>query len=146
MAKRHSHFWDYELLASLGLIGLGHALKQESRRATSRRSMRTVPPLSDPARISPLTSFSDGMYWVAKDGDVLPGLYRARGVPGTPIYWERRANARADDSPIANFFGPCQQVYVEIREGEFFRSEGSGGWYWVRSLAPSDARGDVNTQ
>jgi hypothetical protein len=132
--EKPHHFWRAEVVISLGLLALGHAVRQESlaESRTQTALTRVDDPIVSPVKAS--TSFPDGMYWVANDGDVRPGLYRAPGVDGRRTYWEKFRNVAGDGLPSANYCAPGR-VYVELRSGEFFRSENSGGWTLVNGAS-----------
>jgi len=132
--EKSRHFWRDEFFISLGLLALGHAVRQESlaESQTQTALIRINDPIVPPD--TPSTSFADGLYWVAEDGDIRPGLYRAPGLVGHLTYWEKLSNVAGDGLPSVNYCAPGQ-VYVELRGGEFFRSENSGGWTIVNGAS-----------
>jgi len=136
--QRKGHFCRDDLAVSIGLIALGHILKQHAFAdrpmrvgASSPATPGTTPTFYAERRLK----FGDGMFWVAEDGDVLPGVFRADGIPGRSIYWERRLDASNEGLPLANYCAPGP-AYVELRPGEFFRSVNSGGWTRVADSSP----------
>ena len=142
--RRHSGlegiaFWSLLFLGSRALVKWSRQNREEEAsraRATAnhyddevippRRSSAPQPSYAAPRSSRPRPSIGDGMYLVGVDVDA--GTYRCEGLPGQNVYWERKRDASGESgSIISNFlgFGP---VYVTINEGEFFRSERSGGW------------------
>jgi hypothetical protein len=71
----------------------------------------------------------DGMYFVGVD--IPAGTYRCEGTPGRDVYWERASDASGERSSLIANFCARGPVYVTVNQGEFFRSERSGGWILV---------------
>jgi hypothetical protein len=80
---------------------------------------------------TPNAVFGDGMMLVGED--IEPGTYRCAGRVGETLSWVRLRNASGESaSIIASHRGIGSPQYVTVNEGEYFRSEHSGGWAPLR--------------
>ena len=138
-----------EGLAVLALLFIGsRALRNWARERdqlgslTSQSRVRDVPSttpryqstnVASPARpafTTPNAIFGDGMMLVGKD--IEPGTYRCDGRVGETLSWSRLRDASGEaSSVIANYRGAGARHYVTVNDGEYFRSERSGGWALV---------------
>lgn len=106
---------------------------------SSSTTASSTPATVAPESISPpVTAFGDGRFYVSTAGSsgaagsvedvtVAPGTYRsARLAAGEVCSWERRDGS---DGVRDRSRGP---VTVELRPGNFFRSQGCGAWLRLR--------------
>jgi len=143
--ERRSHLEGLALAGFLFMIS--RSLRERSSKSASRSdaaqgpvapiatrhySQSSEPPsawLGDSGSSRNHAVFGDGMVHVGVD--VAPGTYRCEGIPGEKLFWARLEDASGEAQAVkASFFGSTPN-YVTLREGEFFRSERSGGWRLV---------------